>query len=100
METTFRSTVQRAEETSGERKQRHDASFEEVEAKMPSLHCRRESSVVDNLTSYLGKRNPFIHPVNSNDHTVWLFDNTAYQQGTSEQWMAEVTAAYFVKGSG
>jgi hypothetical protein len=78
METAYRKTVQKAEETSEERTLRKAANFQEVEALMPSLGRRRDSKFLDNLTSYLGKRNPFSHPVNPKNHNVWLFDNTAY----------------------
>jgi len=100
METAYRNAVQLSEETADEREQRKAAKFPEIEAQMPSLSCRRdESTFVDNLTSYLGKRNPFAHPVNSKDHTVWLLDNTAYLN-EGGQWKVEATAAYFVRGTG
>lgn len=99
METAYRKTVQKAEETSAERAQRKEASFEEIEALMPSLGRRSSSTFVDNVTSYLGKRNPFIHAVNPKEHIVWLFDNTAYQNADGK-WMVSVTSAYFIKGSG
>jgi phosphatidate phosphatase APP1 len=99
METAYRKTVQKAEETSEERTQRKDASFQDIEALMPSLGRRSDSTFVDNVTSYLGKRNPFAHAVNPKDHIVWLFDNTAYQTPEGK-WMVDVTSAFFIKNSG
>ncbi|TID21738.1 actin filament organization protein-like protein App1-like protein [Venturia nashicola] len=100
MDTAYRKTVQKAEETSAERAQRKEASFQEIEAIMPALHCRRSAStIVDNFTSYLGKRNPCAHAANPREHIVWLFDNTA-AQGPDGKWMTSVTSAFFVKGSG
>lgn len=100
METAYRKTVQKAEETSEERAQRKEASFPEIEAIMPALHRRRSGSKMrDNFTSYLGKKNPFVHAVDPKEHIVWLFDNTA-SQGPDGKWTVNVTSAFFVKGSG
>lgn len=99
METAYRKTVQKAEETPEERTQRKAANFQEVEALMPSLGRRRDSKFLDNLTSYLGKKNPFSHPVNPKDHNVWLLDNTAYLNPEGK-WMVDVTSAFFIKNSG
>lgn len=100
MERGKNAAVQRFEETSSERDFRKQAGFNDIEAKMPSLRPRRGPSIVDNLTSYLGKKNPFIHPVNSKDHAIWLLDNTAWQDGEGKPWKSEVVCAYFSKGSG
>lgn len=57
--------------------------------------------LVDNLTSYLGSRNPFSHVFNPKTDELWLFDNTAYRSPRyPHQWTAEFVAAYFRKGSG
>jgi phosphatidate phosphatase APP1 len=100
METTYRGSVQRYEETSDERAFRAQAGFQDIEAKMPSLKGRRGSSVLDNITSYLGEKNPFSHAVNTKDHSIWLLDNTASQSAEGKPWTAEVVAAYFLKNSG
>ncbi|KAF2430498.1 hypothetical protein EJ08DRAFT_235588 [Tothia fuscella] len=101
MESFKNAAVQRFEETQAEKDWRKKEGFNDIEAKMPSLKTiRGSSSLLDNVTSYLGKNNPFTHPVNSKEHSVWLFDNTAYQAGEGQPWKAEVTAAYFQKGSG
>lgn len=99
METAYRKTVQKAEETSEERAQRKEASFQDIEKLMPALHRRTGSTLMDNVTSYLGKRNPFAKAVDPKEHIVWLFDNTAYQ-GPDGKWTVSVTSAFFVKGSG
>ena len=93
-------TVHRFEETSSERDFRKDCGFPDIESKMPSLSSRHASTFVDNITSYMGKKNPFIHPVNEKDHTVWLFDNTAYQPEEGGPWKVDVGAAYFLRLSG
>jgi phosphatidate phosphatase APP1 len=99
METLFRGSVQRYEETEDEKKFRQEAGFDAIEAKMPSFNYRRGVSFVDDLTSYLGKRNPFSHAVNTKDHSIWLLDNTA-SQSSGGPWQAQVVAAYFLKNSG
>jgi phosphatidate phosphatase APP1 len=100
MESAKRTAVQRYEETADERKYRKQAGFKDIEDKMPSLKSRRATGFIDNITSYLGERNPFTHPVNTKDHSIWLLDNTASQAAEGEPWQAEVVAAYFLKNSG
>lgn len=72
MERTKHAAVQRFEETQAEKDWRKQAGFEEIESKMPSLKTARGFSFVDNITSYLGNKNPFTHPVNSKDHSLWV----------------------------
>jgi phosphatidate phosphatase APP1 len=100
MERRKHAAVQRFEETQPEKEWRKQAGFQEIESKMPSVKARRGSSFLDNFTSYLGEKNPFSHPINSKDHSLWLLDNTAWQDGEGQPWKAEVVAAYFTKGSG
>lgn len=90
---------QRYQETEQDRITRTNSKFPEFEANMPSLQNRFQFSLKDNLTSYLGARNPFYTPVNPDKDFVWLFDNTAYQNRLG-RWKAEFVAAYFVKNSG
>lgn len=66
---------------------------------MPSLTTRYNFSLKDNLTSYLGSKNPFSSQVDPQKDYVWLLDNTAYQNRLG-RWKAEYVAAYFVKNSG
>lgn len=66
---------------------------------MPKLANRFSFSIKDNLSSYLGRRNPFYQDVNPDTDYVWLFDTTAYQNRLG-RWKAEFVAAYFVQNSG
>ncbi|KAF2673537.1 actin filament organization protein-like protein App1-like protein [Microthyrium microscopicum] len=92
------------EETSLENSIRRAGSFPEVEAEMPILRSRRRGSIIDKISSLLGERNPWQKPINPREHTIWLFDNTAYRApgatSSKNEWQAEVVAAYFVKESG
>lgn len=90
---------QRFEETEQDRITRANSNFPEFERDMPSLKDRFSFSLRDNLTSYLGSRNPLYSWVDPNKDLVWLFDNTAYQDRLG-RWKAEFVAAYFVKNSG
>ncbi|KAF2461749.1 actin filament organization protein-like protein App1-like protein [Lineolata rhizophorae] len=78
---------------------RNIGNFDAIEKSMPGLPQRFASlSLKDNLSSYLGARNPFGQRVQPGKHEVWLLDNTAWQDG--DEWKAEFVAAYFVKNSG
>jgi hypothetical protein len=92
-------TTQRFEETEEDRITRAHGHFPDFEKDMPALKHRFQSSLKDKLTSYLGSRNPLYSYVDPKKHTVWLLDNTAYQDQLG-QWKAEFVAAYFVKNSG
>ena len=94
-----RSAKQRYEETADEREFRIQRGFPDFESAMPGLAHRFQYSLKDNLTSYLGSRNPFFTVVDPKTDYVWLFDNTAYQNRIG-RWKAEFVAAYFVKNSG
>ncbi|KAJ4288563.1 hypothetical protein N0V90_011800 [Kalmusia sp. IMI 367209] len=87
------------QETDDERDFRVKRGFTEFEKDMPSLGDRFQFSLKDNLTSYLGSKNPFYAPVDPQKDYVWLLDNTAYQNRLG-RWKAEFVAAYFVKNSG
>ncbi|KAF1914519.1 actin filament organization protein-like protein App1-like protein [Ampelomyces quisqualis] len=78
---------------------RNAGNFADVEADMPKLKNRFSFSLKDNLSSYLGRNNPFFHTVNPETDYVWLLDTTAYQNRIG-RWKAEFVAAYFVKNSG
>ncbi|PWY76259.1 hypothetical protein BO70DRAFT_388588 [Aspergillus heteromorphus CBS 117.55] len=65
---------------------------------------KRESSLLQLATSFLAKPPPSMQMANARRHTVWLFDNTAYQltsPGTSKPgpWRAEVVACVFRRNS-
>ena len=87
------------QETDQEREFRIQRGFPDFEKDMPSLGDRFKFSLKDNLTSYLGSRNPFFSYVDPQKDYVWLLDNTAYQNRLG-RWKAEYVAAYFVKNSG
>jgi phosphatidate phosphatase APP1 len=89
------------QETDWEKKCRHSGNFPEIEAKMPLLPRKHQAPYLDRFSSLLGEKNPFAKPIDSNEHTIWLFDNTAYRvEGTKDQWKVEAVAAYFYKDSG
>lgn len=91
--------ARRYRESSAEREIRIQRGFPEFEKDMPSLGDRFKFSIKDNLTSYLGSKNPFYEPVDPQKDYVWLLDNTAYQNRLG-RWKAEYVACYFVKNSG
>lgn len=90
---------QHIQETEEERITRAASGFPEFESTMPKLTNRFQFSLKDNLTSYMGSRNPFYSMADPKTDFVWLFDNTAYQNRLG-RWKAEFVAAYFVKNSG
>lgn len=92
-----------AEETENDRELRTAGNFAAFEKTMPHLPISRlrDISVVDNVSSYLGKRNPLARPVDPDKHVIWLQDNTAYRPKDKKNvWEAEFVCAYFVKNSG
>ncbi|KAF2749516.1 hypothetical protein M011DRAFT_456968 [Sporormia fimetaria CBS 119925] len=90
---------QKYQETEEDRITRQSGHFADFEASMPSLSNRFKFSLKDNLTSYLGSRNPLYTPVDPKRDEVWLFDNTAFQNRLG-RWKAEFVAAYFLRDSG
>ncbi|PYH99256.1 hypothetical protein BO71DRAFT_415736 [Aspergillus ellipticus CBS 707.79] len=65
---------------------------------------KRDSSMLQLVTSFLAKPPPSIQMATARRHTVWLFDNTAYQLVSSDTskpgpWRAEVIACVFLKNS-
>jgi len=78
---------------------RKAGNFAEFESDMPKLANRFSFSLKDNLSSHLGRNNPFFEFANPETDYVWLLDNTAYQNRIG-RWKAEFVAAYFRKGSG
>ena len=89
----------RAEETDQERITREHSDFAGFEADMPTLASRFSFSFKDNLSSYLGRKNPFFSSVNPETDYVWILDSTASQNRLG-RWKAEFVACYFVKNSG
>ena len=92
-------TRQYFQESEEDRITRAYAKFPDFEADMPKLKNRFQFSLKDNLSSYLGRNNPFYQYVNPKTDYVWLLDNTAYQNRIG-RWNAEFVAAYFVQNSG
>jgi len=89
----------RVKETEQEHITRENSGFAAFEADMPKLANRFSFSLKDNLSSYLGAKNPFYTNVNPDTDYVWILDTTAYQNRLG-RWKAELVAAYFVKNSG
>ncbi|KAI9889013.1 MAG: hypothetical protein M1814_006071 [Vezdaea aestivalis] len=77
---------------------RSTGNFSATERQLPMFPSRFSIPFVDNITSYLGKRNPFSHPIDFATSTVWLLNNSAWRNG--RQWTAEFCVAYFRKDSG
>lgn len=89
------------QEDEEDRETRSIGKFSDFENTMPYLNNRFNCSLKDNLSSYLGSRNPFYKTVDPENNIVWLFDNTAYQpENGNGAWKAEFVAAYFLKDSG
>ncbi|KAF1835829.1 hypothetical protein BDW02DRAFT_266396 [Decorospora gaudefroyi] len=87
------------EETEQEHITRENSNFSAFEADMPKLANRFNFSWKDNISSYLGRKNPFFDYVNPETDYVWILDTTAYRNRIG-RWHAEFVAAYFVKNSG
>lgn len=90
---------QRMQQDEEDKITRKAGDFAEFEKDMPKLANRFSFSLRDNLSSYLGRSNPFYQTVNPETDYVWLLDNTAYKNSIG-RWKAEFVAAYFVKDSG
>jgi hypothetical protein len=59
---------------------------------------QKKESLVDHITSDLFHLHARVADATN---TLWLFDNYAYQDASSNTgWSAEIVAAYFVKGTG
>ncbi|KAI1978791.1 hypothetical protein LOZ51_005510 [Ophidiomyces ophidiicola] len=92
-----------------EGKSRPSGTFRRVESQLSVHSIPSQKSFLISWTEYfasfLGWANPQAKPADPGDHTVWLFDNTAFQTGTrlrlgsQELWVAEVVAAVFEKNS-
>ncbi len=87
------------EENEEDRITRKAGDFAAFEKDMPKLANRFQFSLKDDITSYLGRNNPFYKDANPETDYVWILDNTAYQNHIG-RWKAEFVAAYFVKNSG
>ena len=89
-----------------ERETRSAGNFRQNESGLP----RRDSSqwnisITDNLSSYLGKRNPMAREADPKTESVWLLDNVAYRPvhpypHRPQPHQAEFIAAFFQKNTG
>jgi hypothetical protein len=97
---------QKLAETGAERESRKAEGFPNVESQLRRhTGTRLDIPFLDNLTSFLGKRNVLAREVDPATELVWLLDNTAYRpvhSGSANPgpWEAEFVAAYFAKHSG
>lgn len=79
----------------------HDQESPAPDPKHTNPLERRGSAFLDFFSSFLGSKNPLAHAADPHKHTVWLFDNTAYQpvpktdDPPSSSWQAEVVACIF-----
>lgn len=85
-------TISRRCTTSLQVQARKSNHFPETESSLPDLPRTSTTSLLDNVLSYLGPRNPFPKGI-SKDDTVWLLDNTAYRNPVTGKWEAEFVAA-------
>ncbi|KAJ5408505.1 hypothetical protein N7509_002388 [Penicillium cosmopolitanum] len=79
-------------------------SKHESDGAEPTPHLeRRGSAFLNFFSSFLGSKNPLAKAADPHQHTVWLYDNTAYQpvvegdNSPSSSWQAEVVACIFEK---
>ena len=128
MEQIFQKTTQRIEETPIEAASRRAQKFTDVEASLDSIPWRAasdsqdnsylshlkslrqyipsfSSQLFDNVTSYLGKKNPLAVPAHPSTDSVWLFDNVAYRPihpypHREQPWHAEFVACFFSRDCG
>lgn len=93
-----------AQETSDEVDFRKQHNFPAVESQL-EMHTKAPSlPILDNISSYLGAKNPLARPIDPRTGHVWLFDATANhpteRDGDINVWHAELVAAYFENKSG
>ncbi|KAL8876234.1 MAG: hypothetical protein Q9198_005534 [Flavoplaca austrocitrina] len=93
------------QETRGEKSTRKNEGFPSTERSLPNLGSPFSIPITQNISSYLGKNNPFAGPVNPKTESVWLFDNTAYRPihpypHAAQPWQASFSAAFFKTETG
>ena len=97
---------QELEETGQDRAARSQEGFQAVEQALPRhVGSRFNIPLLDNLSSYLGVRNPLARAVDVKTECVWLLDSTAYRPvhvypHKPQPWQAEFVAAFFLRNSG
>ncbi|KAL8686358.1 MAG: hypothetical protein Q9218_007160, partial [Villophora microphyllina] len=105
MQTAFDRARQLFQETRGDRRTRTNEGFQSIERGLPRLASPLDIPWTQNISSYLGVRNPLAGPVDSKTESVWLLDNTAYRPvhpypHSQQPWQAEFRAAFFKKDTG
>ena len=95
---------QEMEETRQDRATRAAGDFQQTEDSLPTHLGSRINDIplLDNVTSYLGGRNPLAKEVDPATEIVWLLDNIAYRpvhiyRHKPQAWQAEFVAAFFKK---
>lgn len=85
-----------------EKKTRKERRFSETEARLPDIKAfipQDRPALLTNVLSYFGSWNPVPIQV-TGKNTVWLLDNTAYRNPTTNEWEAEFVTAVFDKNTG
>ena len=105
MQRAFDRARQLLEETRGEKRTRQKEGFPSTERTLPRLGSAFSNPITQNISSYLGARNPLAAPIDPSTESVWLFDNTAYRPihpypHSPQPWQASLSAAFFKKGTG
>jgi hypothetical protein len=97
---------QRMQETPVESRSRLSANFVGVENALPRIwsSSMMEYPILDRVTSFLGRSNPFTRAADPSVNNVWLLDNTAFRPvhvypHRPQPFQAEFVACYFVKSS-
>ncbi|KAI4221700.1 MAG: hypothetical protein L6R36_006708 [Xanthoria steineri] len=105
MQRAFDRARQLVQETRGDRRTRNHQGFPSTERTLPALGSPSSIPITQNISSYLGKNNPFAGPVDPKTESVWLFDNTAYRPihpypHSPQPWQASFSAAFFKTETG
>ncbi|KAL8719047.1 MAG: hypothetical protein Q9181_008118, partial [Wetmoreana brouardii] len=105
MQIAFDRARQLLQETRGDRRTRTEEGFQPTERTLPRLSSLWDIPWAQNISSYLGSRNPLAGPVDPKTESVWLFDTTAYRPihpypHSQQPWQAEFHTAFFKTGTG
>ncbi|KAL8664140.1 MAG: hypothetical protein Q9202_003324 [Teloschistes flavicans] len=105
MQTAFDRARQLFQETRGDRRTRTNEGFQPTERDLPRLAPPIDIPWTQNISSYLGSRNPLASHLDPSTEIVWLLDNTAYRPvhpypHSQQPWQAEFRAAFFKKDTG
>ncbi|KAL8766733.1 MAG: hypothetical protein Q9209_006555 [Squamulea sp. 1 TL-2023] len=105
MQRVFDRARQFLEETRGDKRTRRNQGFPSTERALPSFGSPFSIPITQNISSYLGSRNPLAGPIDPSTESVWLFDNTAYRPihpypHSPQPWQADFHTAFFKKETG